>query len=89
MVPVTIRPPQPPPLPKEKTSPGHVKRSHKRWSRPRTYRREFMRTHPGLAEELLTIERRKLRVLVWTRRVVAAAFVALAVAGWLFLMRHR
>ena len=85
-------PPKPPALPKVKVSPGHVKQSgKKRWMRPRSYRREFMRTHPGLADQLLADERRKTRALVWTRRLTAFAMVALAVASWVLLMKwgHR
>jgi len=85
-----IRPPQPPPLPKEKTTPGHVKQSgKKRWMRPRSYRREFMRTHSGLADQLMATERRKLRALIWSRRVIGAAAVALVAAVWFLILRSR
>jgi hypothetical protein len=77
-------------LPKEKTTPGHVKQSgKKRWMRPRSYRREFMRTHPGLAAELLTSERRKLRALIWSRRIIGAAAIALVIAVWSLILRSR
>jgi hypothetical protein len=57
--------------------------------RPRSYRREFMRTHPGLAEQIIATERRKLRAFIWSRRIMASAVVALVVGAWVFLMRHR
>ncbi len=78
----TLRPPTPPKLPV-----GDKRK--KRWMRPRSYRREFMRTHPGLADELLAVEKRKARSLMWTRRLVAVAMVALALASWVWLMRHK
>ena len=78
----TVRPPQPPPLPK-----GDKRK--KRWMRPRSYRREFMRTHPGLADQLIEVERRKLRSLIWTRRIVTTVVVVTALALWVFLMRHK
>lgn len=78
----TLRPPQPPPLPK-----GDKRK--KRWMRPRSYRREFMRTHPGLADQLMAVERRKLRILALTRVAVAGAVVAFVLAVWVLIMRHR
>lgn len=84
-----IRPPAPPPLPPDKVSPGHVRRRRKRWSRPRSYRREFMAAHPGLREQLIADERRKLRAFVWTRAIIATALVALVLTTWVLLMRHR
>jgi len=77
----TLRPPQPPPLPK-----GDKRK--KRWMRPRSYRREFMRTHKGLEAELIEVERRKLRNLLWTRRLIATVVVTTAVALWVFMMKH-
>lgn len=86
---VMLRPPAPPPLPPDKVSPGHVKRRRKRWARPRSYRREFMRTHVGLQDEILANERRKLRAYVWTRRLMTLAAVAAVVILYTFLMRYR
>lgn len=81
VMPETLRPPAPPALPKDD-------KRKKRWLRPRSYRREFMRTHPGLAEQMLGMERRKLRTIMWTRRIVMSAAVTIAVAAWVWLMRH-
>lgn len=77
----TLRPPQPPRLP------AGDKRK-KRWMRPRSYRREFMRTHKGLEAELIAVEQKKLRSYLWTRRIVVTVVVVTAVALWAFMMRH-
>ena len=82
VMPETMRPPAPPALPK-----GDKRK--KRWMRPRSYRREFMRTHPGLADKLLAMERRKLRVFAWSRAAVACGLAALVLAAWVMLLRWR
>jgi hypothetical protein len=45
-----------------------------------------MRTHPGLADELLKGERKRLRVYAWTRAAVAGSVVAFVLAAWVMMI---